>query len=468
MGLMTSILRWQRNVIFTRSSGSLVSSTGKRQETLRGTAAENVCVGLAERWLRGNKMRIMSSGLILALCMSLIVVPVGAADYTIDIFGNANMDDSIDELDIEYVQGIIAGTNEETELADANHDGEIDEEDITQIELIISGEEEVLTVIDSAGRIVTVPQPIERIVTTQIPALRNVVILGAADNVVGIDSYSAENGMKFFCVQAHPELLDLPTVGNYDQLNMEAIIELNPDAIFSYSGYPDVADSIQGKTGIPVVCTLNVEPSNFYMTSGSFSESLMLTAEILDKRDRTEWLMSYVEDKLDRITKITAEIPEEEKPKVYALVWNGIRMTMDYAPVELAGGINVAKEYLLSQGLESAQINPEQVIIWNPDVIFLGCRGELVATLLEVHPGLEATNAVKEGNVYQIFGPMWCHDQIQLVVETYYMAKLLHPDEFHDFDVEDEANRMFEDVYGAEDLYNKVQEARGLELYRWE
>ena len=30
-------------------------------------------------------------------------------------------------------------------------------------------------------------------------------------------------------------------------------------------------------------------------------------------------------------------------------------MTMDYAPVELAGGINVAKEYLLSQGLESAK-----------------------------------------------------------------------------------------------------------------
>jgi len=125
----------------------------------------------------------------------------------------------------------------------------------------------------------------------------------------------------------------------------------------------------------------------------------------------------------------------------------------------------VAKEFLLSQGLESAQINPEQVIIWNPDVIFL--RGT-VAQLLEDHAGLEATTAVKEGNVYQIFGPYICHDLIQLVVETYYMAKLLHPDEFYDLDVEYEANRMFEEVYGADDLYNKVQEARGVELYRWE
>ena len=444
------------------------ASTGKRQETLRSTAAENVCVGLAERWLRGNKMRIMSGVLVLALCMSLVVGPVGAADYTIDIFGNANMDDTIDELDIEYVQGIIDGTNDETELADANYDGEINEEDIAQIELIISGEEEVLTVIDSAGRIVTVPQPIERIVTAGIPALRNVVILGAADKVVGIDSSTADGGMKYFCVQAHPELLDLPTIGTDSEPNMETILELKPDVIFIEPSRSDVADSIQEKTGIPVFCTLHVVTSNFYMTSGSFSESFMLTAEILDKKDRADWLMSYVGDKLDRITKITAEIPEEEKPKVYALVASGIRMTGDYAPVELAGGINVAKEYLLSQGLEFAQINPEQVIVWDPDVILLGSSGESVAKLLETHPGLEATTAVKEGKVYQIIGPMRWHDQIQLVVETYYMAKLLHPDEFYDLDVEAEANSMFEEVYGAEDLYNKVQEARGLELYRWE
>jgi iron complex transport system substrate-binding protein len=129
--------------------------------------------------------------LVMASCMPLTIMPAVADDYTLGIFGNANMDDTIDELDIEYVQGIIDGTNDETELADANYDGEIDEEDITQIELIISGEEEALTVIDSSDRIVTVPQPIERVVTTWIPALRNVVILDAADKVIGIDSSTA-------------------------------------------------------------------------------------------------------------------------------------------------------------------------------------------------------------------------------------------------------------------------------------
>lgn len=58
----------------------------------------------------------------------LIIMPAVAADYTLGIFGNANMDDTIDEDDISYVEGIIDGTSEETQLADANYDGTIDED----------------------------------------------------------------------------------------------------------------------------------------------------------------------------------------------------------------------------------------------------------------------------------------------------------------------------------------------------
>ena len=56
-----------------------------------------------------------------ALCVSLIAMPADASDFTLEIFGNANMDDTIDELHIEYVQGIIDGTDDETELSDANN-----------------------------------------------------------------------------------------------------------------------------------------------------------------------------------------------------------------------------------------------------------------------------------------------------------------------------------------------------------
>ena len=55
------------------------------------------------------------------LCVSLAMMPAVASDFTLEIFGNANMDDIIDDMDIEYVQGIIDGTDDETELSDANN-----------------------------------------------------------------------------------------------------------------------------------------------------------------------------------------------------------------------------------------------------------------------------------------------------------------------------------------------------------
>jgi iron complex transport system substrate-binding protein len=406
----------------------------------------------------------------IAVCAILLTSPVLASAGYSKIYGNANEDDTIDMRDTTYIKLVIFGKKPATTLADANYDGKISMLDVGQTKLIILDKEKQLTLVDHADRTVTIYKPVERVVTTSIPTMRCPVILDAADKVVGIDSGSAIAGKKgfLFCLQAHPELLDLPTIGSSNEPNVEAFLDLKPDVVFSPS--LTVADSIQEQTGIPVVYlpydpAFALEPSGF---DSSTYETLRLAGKVLGKEDRAEWLISYVEDKLDRITKITNEIPEEEKPKVYPLVSSGIKNARIYGPVEWAGGINVAKEYLLSLGLRYAQINPEQVIIWNPDVIFLGCTGEHMAKFSETHPGLEVTKAVKEGKVYTVFGPYQSHNLIQMVAETYYMAKLLHPDKFQDLDVEKEANKMFKEVYGADDLYNKVQEARGLELYRWE
>ena len=67
--------------------------------------------------------------IILASSPLLVVIPAAASEYTLDVFGNANMDETVDETDIAYVEGIIDGTNEVTELADANYDGNIDAQD---------------------------------------------------------------------------------------------------------------------------------------------------------------------------------------------------------------------------------------------------------------------------------------------------------------------------------------------------
>ena len=57
-----------------------------------------------------------------------------AFSYTLNIFGNANMDDAINESDIAYLEDVIAGRSPATELSDANLDGIVDGKDIEQVE----------------------------------------------------------------------------------------------------------------------------------------------------------------------------------------------------------------------------------------------------------------------------------------------------------------------------------------------
>ena len=67
--------------------------------------------------------------LLIALCAIswAISSPSLAFSYTLNIFGNANMDDTIDELDIAYLEDVIAGRSPATEMADANLDGIVDD-----------------------------------------------------------------------------------------------------------------------------------------------------------------------------------------------------------------------------------------------------------------------------------------------------------------------------------------------------
>ncbi|MCK4735008.1 MAG: hypothetical protein KAT65_21325, partial [Methanophagales archaeon] len=76
----------------------------------------------------------------IVLCSMLLVttlpgIAAGQNQETLDIYGNANLDDTIDMRDITYTARIICWLEEPTDLADANHDGEIDVGDMTQIGL---------------------------------------------------------------------------------------------------------------------------------------------------------------------------------------------------------------------------------------------------------------------------------------------------------------------------------------------
>jgi ABC-type Fe3+-hydroxamate transport system substrate-binding protein len=175
-----------------------------------------------------SKKRFVLVGLV--LCTMLLMSPALASNAdTLEIYGNANEDDTIDMCDFTYTARIICGLEGETNLADANYDREIDVGDMTQIGLIILGKETELTLVDSADRIVKVKKPIEKIIVLDSDAAEAVTVLEKGDEVVGIVDSVGKKSFYF------PELSKKPVVGTWKEFDYEAIAALDPDLVISYT-----------------------------------------------------------------------------------------------------------------------------------------------------------------------------------------------------------------------------------------
>ena len=372
-----------------------------------------------------------------ALCMSLIAMPVDASDFTLEIFGNANMDDTIDELDIEYVQGIIDGTNDETGLSDANQDGKVDQSDIDRVKEIIEGTESELYYIDCIGDVKRVKQPLEKIIIIYDNTAEIIRILGAEDRVVGIDTEEFQGAIGKY-PQYFPEFQQMPSIGTRSDCDAEMILELNPDAIISgvSAGCPEIEEKLKD-TDIEIV----------RLTTWSKGvPSLMILAYMLDEVDNAkkyrEWQNGYLDMVRDRV----ASIPLDERPRVFVDRPGGTTVTRGSGyseAIETAGGINIAADLIGSSQNTLPAVDTEWVLEQNPDVIIgLSWDGGYEVDDIEVlktrydqileTPGFGDTNAGKNNEVYVTYfintlGP---GDHIGVL----YFAKWLYPDLFQDLD----------------------------------
>ena len=72
-----------------------------------------------------------------------------------------------------------------------------------------------IKIVDAIGREVEVPKNVNRVICSGTGCLRLIVYLNATDKVVGIEGFEKKRGVVGRpYIMAHPELLDLPVIGN--------------------------------------------------------------------------------------------------------------------------------------------------------------------------------------------------------------------------------------------------------------
>ncbi len=323
-----------------------------------------------------------------------------------------------------------------------------------------------ITITDSAGRVVTVPDNPQRIAVSGSGSSRYFAYLNVTDRMVAID-YQDSNLLAFTgearpYMLAHPEIKELPALGTAKGVvDAEKLLALNPDVLFM-AGYSDTAiqsaNEIQEKTGIPVVLFY----SGDYVTNGDkVADSLRIIAKILHAEPRAEEVIKYFADTRADLESRVAGVAEEDKPTVYVggISYSGAHgfdgTDPAYYPFTVLHAKNAASVVNTTTSTGYAAVSKEQIIAWDADIIFvdLGTRsaaGGGGIYELQTDPSYQELSAVKAGEVYAVnpHTSMGTNHETSMA-NAYYIGTILYPEQFADIDPAAKADEIYTFIDGA-------------------
>jgi iron complex transport system substrate-binding protein len=365
----------------------------------------------------------------------------GSSGYTLNIYGNANLDDRIDEADIAYIEGVITAGNKPTILSDADGDGSVDESDVERVLRIINGTEDQLILIDDANRTVRIDMPVESVVPLVDRDAKILGVLDATDLAVGVSSNIKES--KEYQVIL-PELTELESVGSWTEPDLEELLRIEPDLLIAYSTH---AENINESIG-DRVAVIGFSSS----TPDTTKDELLKLSYLLGRREQADEYVNEFHDKYLNIIKDRIEdLPSEDRPSVYVESNSASYKTYNKNSVvqklvEIVGGRHAFSD--LDGSGAFATLDAEEVMKRNPDVIIkyaekadsgyeIDDPSKIEALRKEMldRPELAEVSAVKNGRVYVMSSYLSYGTDYPVLLM--YWSKWIYPDLFQDIDPEE-------------------------------
>lgn len=314
------------------------------------------------------------------------------------------------------------------------------------------------TMVDGAGRTVSLPDQVERVVCVGVGALRYTCYMGAQQRVIGVERHETEQTLdRLYNYVNHTHFSTLPVIGENGNPWPESILSVAPQVIVLSAYAAADAEELQAKTGIPVV----VVPGSDSLLDEKAYETLRLLGILYGLEERTTELSAFLRETQVELAQRTAG---QSSPSVYVcgLSFQGAHgfegTEAGYGPLLLIGAHNLAD----TVGIPGAfDVDLEQVLVWDPDVIFVDFNGMgLIEQHRSAHPDFyRSLTAVQEGRVYtQISFRSFAVNLDTALANAWYAASVLYPEQFSDVDPEDKAGEIFTILLGT-NPYPALKEA---------
>jgi iron complex transport system substrate-binding protein len=277
------------------------------------------------------------------------------------------------------------------------------------------------TVVDQAGRRISVAKPFERIISLYGAHTENLFALKAGDLLIGVSPY-----------EDFPEEARGKPVFSYHD-DPEKFLAARPDLVLVRPmidrGYPQFVQRLE-KSGIAVV---SLQPGTV--------EEMLTYWEILGllagRREQAVIMAARFGQAVSRLRSLTAAVNPRKRVYFEAIHDKMKTFSQDSMAVfalEAAGGLNVAHDAQSVRGTNIAAYGKERILSRASEIdVFLAQAGTMnpaSVTMIRSESGFQAIRAVKNNQIYLVDERLVSRPTLRLLEGIFEIGKILYP---HDF-----------------------------------
>ena len=261
-----------------------------------------------------------------------------------------------------------------------------------------------------------------RIVSLSPSQTENLFALGLGDNLIGVSDYC----------DYPTEALEKEKMGSSWTINLERILEMEPDLVFTFAGGQPEAVQQMTAMGIQVV---DVSPD----TVDEVFQSILDTGRLTGREAKAEELVAALIQERDDIV---ARVKDRQRVPVFYQVWDEPLQTAGPGSfinelIELAGGENIAADAETAYPMYSVEALVEK----NPEIYFMpphvadfeALTEEMAESFREEvrnRPGYDQILAIQNNRIELLEPNIASRPGIRVIQGLRMFAEIIHPEVF--------------------------------------
>jgi len=301
-----------------------------------------------------------------------------------------------------------------------------------------------VSVTDSVGRTVEVPESVKRIACLYAFSGHAVAMLGRGDSIVAVVQGLKRDILLNEMVPAIQAAL-VPFAS--DKVNIEELIKSRPDLIFLQ------LDTYQDEREREKIDKLKVP--YFVVDFNSIADqvnTIEMMGKAIGRSEQAKKYTAYYRDSLQRVAKVVETIPPEQRVRVFHSINEATRTdapnTLPADWTKVAGTVNVSVGEQLRFANNKHYAGLEQLYLWDPDAILV--NEDAAYDYITSDANWASLRAVKDQKVYKMPNGIsrWGHQgSLETPLAVLWTAKTLYPDRFQDLDMKQETRDFYQTFF---------------------